>query len=138
MTVSSVASVAAAPQAASSASTATAAAATNALSYNDFISLLISELKNQDPTQPMDPTQMVSQLATVSQVGQSVQTNATLASLLTATSLSQAEQLIGQTITSSDGRSTGQVASVNVTSAGSTATLTDGALVPLDNGVNIQ
>ena len=138
MTLSSVASVAAAPHAASSASTAAAAAATNALSYNDFISLLISELKNQDPTKPMDPSQMVSQLATVSQVSQSVTTNTTLSSLLTATSLSQAEQLIGQTITSSDGRSTGQVASVNVTSAGSTATLTDGALVPLDNGVNIQ
>ena len=138
MTVSAISSAAAAPQPASSASTAAAAAATNALSYNDFISLLISELKNQDPTQPMDPTQMVSQLATVSQVGQSVQTNATLASLLTATSLSQAEQLIGQTITSSDGTSTGQVASVNVTGSRSTATLGNGVQVQLGDGVVIQ
>ncbi len=56
----------------------------------------MSELKNQDPTQPMDPAQMVSQLATVSQVGQAVQTNTTLASLLTSSSLSQAELLVGQ------------------------------------------
>jgi len=138
MTVSSISSVASSPATASGASNAAAAAATNALSYNDFISLLISELKNQDPTQPMDPTQMVTQLATVSQVGQSVQTNATLASLLTATSLSQAEQLIGQTITSSDGRSAGQVASVDVTSSGTTATLTNGAQVPLASGADIQ
>jgi flagellar basal-body rod modification protein FlgD len=74
----------------------------------------------------------------VSQVGQAVQTNATLASLLTATSLSQAEQLIGRTIRSADGSMSGQVAAVDVTSSGSIATLTTGAKVPLGNGVDIQ
>ena len=87
------------------------------LSYNDFLTLLMAEMKNQDPTQPMDPSQMVSQLATVSEVGQAVQTNTTLASLLTATSLAQAEQLIGPTVTSADGSTSGQVASVSVTSS---------------------
>ena len=67
----------------------------------------MSELKNQDPTNPMDPAQMVSQLATVSEVGQAVQTNTTLASLLTANSLSQAELLVGQTISSTDGTTSG-------------------------------
>ena len=138
MTVSSIGSVAATQPTANSTANSAASAATNALSYNDFISLLISELKNQDPTQPMDPTQMVTQLATVSQVGQAVQTNSTLASLLTATSLSQAEQLVGQTITSEDGKSSGKVASVNVTSTGATATLANGTQVPLGNGVKIQ
>jgi flagellar basal-body rod modification protein FlgD len=85
----------------------------------------------------MDPTQMVSQLATVSEVGQAVQTNTTLFSLLTATSLSQAEQLIGQTITSSDGTTKGQVASVNVASSGSTAVLTNGSTISLANGVTV-
>ncbi len=69
---------------------------------------------------------MVSQLATVSEVGQAVQTNTTLSSLLTASSLSQAELLVGTPITSSDGSTSGTVASVNVTSSGATATLTDG------------
>jgi flagellar basal-body rod modification protein FlgD len=32
-----------------------ASAATQSLSYNDFLTLLIAEMKNQDPTQPMDP-----------------------------------------------------------------------------------
>ena len=105
------------PGAAASASTASsaAAAATNSLSYNDFLTLLMAEMKNQDPTQPMDPSQMVSQLATVSEVGQAVQTNTNLTSLLTATSLTQAESLIGRTVTSSDGKISGQVASVSVT-----------------------
>ena len=87
----------------------------------------MAEMKNQDPTQPMDPSQMVSQLATVSEVGQAVQSNTTLASLLTATSLSQAEQLIGRTVTSADGSTSGEVASVSVGSAGAVATLTNGA-----------
>jgi flagellar basal-body rod modification protein FlgD len=86
----------------------------------------------------MDPSQMVSQLATVSEVGQSVQTNTTLASLLTASSLSQAEQLVGQTITSADGSTSGQVASVSVTSSGTIATLTNGGTVSLANGASVQ
>ena len=136
MTVAATSGVAsAAQQGSTSAST---ASATQSLNYNDFLTLLMAEMKNQDPTQPMDPAQMVSQLATVSEVGQAVQTNTNLASLLTATSLTQAEQLVGQTITSSDGSTSGQVASVSVTSTGAVATLTNGATVSLANGATIQ
>jgi flagellar basal-body rod modification protein FlgD len=123
---------------AASASAAHPTAATQTLGYDDFLTLLMAEMKNQDPTQPMDPSQMVSQLATVSEVGQSVQTNATLASLLTATSLSQAEQLVGRTVTSADGSTSGEVASVSVTSTGAVATLTNGATVSLANGASVQ
>jgi flagellar basal-body rod modification protein FlgD len=80
---------------------------------------------------------MVSQLASVSQVGQAVQTNTMLASLLTATSLSQAEQLIGKNIESSDGTVAGQVSTVNVGSNGIVATLSDGRQVTLGAGVTI-
>ena len=104
----------------SAANTLHAAASTNQLSYNDFLTLLMAELKNQDPTQPMDATQTVAQLATVSEVGQSVQANKTLSSLLTATSLAQAPMLVGQTITSADGSTTGTVAlTLGVASAAS-------------------
>ena len=108
------------------------------LDYNDFLTLLMAEMKNQDPTQPMDPSQMVSQLATVSEVGQSVQMNANLASLLTSKSLAQAEGLIGRTISSPDGSTSGQVTSVSVTSAGAVATLANGATVPLADGATVQ
>jgi flagellar basal-body rod modification protein FlgD len=134
--------VAAASQISSAATAATTssqtASATQSLNYNDFLTLLMAEMKNQDPTQPMDPAQMVSQLATVSEVGQSVQMNANLSALLTATSLSQAESLIGRTVTSADGSASGQVASVRVTGAGATATLTNGASVSLADGATVQ
>jgi len=119
------------------AQTSTAASTTSttqSLSYNDFLTLLMAEMKNQDPTQPMDPSTMVSQLATVSEVGQAVQTNTTLSSLLTASSLSQVEGLVGATITSSDGSTSGTVASVSVTSSGATATLTSGQTVSRQRG----
>jgi flagellar basal-body rod modification protein FlgD len=114
------------------------AASTTSLSYDDFLTLLMTELQHQDPTQPMDPTQMVSQLATVSDVAQAVQTNQTLSAMLNTNSLTQAEVLVGQTITSSDGQTTGVVSSVSVSSTGTTATLTDGSQVSLGNGVTIQ
>jgi flagellar basal-body rod modification protein FlgD len=138
MTVTAPSPVSTPAASTSAASSSAAPAASQSLNYNDFLSLLMAEMKNQDPTQPMDPSQMVSQLATVSEVGQAVQTNTSLASLLTATSLNQAEQLVGQTITSSDGSTSGQVASVSVTSTGAVATLTNGSTVPLANGATVQ
>ena len=116
----------------------TAAAATNSLSYDDFITMLMTELQHQDPTQPMDPTAMVSQLATVSEVGQSVKTNQTLSAMLNTSSLAQAEMMIGQTVTSTDGKTSGIVSSVTVSSAGTVATLTDGGTIPLATGATIQ
>lgn len=105
--------------------------------YNQFLTLLMAEIKNQDPTQPMDPTQSVTQLATISGVQQAMQTNATLSSLLTTSSLAQAEQLIGHNVTSEDGKTSGKVVSVNVTSSGSTATLADGSTISLNSGIQI-
>jgi flagellar basal-body rod modification protein FlgD len=120
-----------------SGSSSSAAAPSATVDYNQFLNLLIAEIKNQDPTQPMDPTQSVTQLATISGVQQAMQSNATLTSLLTTSSLSQAEQLVGRTITSADGTTTGQVASVNVSATGSVATLTNGNTITLANGVSV-
>ena len=73
-------------------------AASASLNYNQFLQLLMTEMQNQDPTQPMDPTQQLSQLASFSAVEQQVQTNTTLTSLLNTTALSQAESAVGRTV----------------------------------------
>jgi flagellar basal-body rod modification protein FlgD len=47
-----------------------------------FISLLVTELQSQDPTQPMDPTQMVGQMFSMNQLQQLIDINSTLSSAL--------------------------------------------------------
>ena len=46
--------------------TTTKDAASATLDYNAFLNLLIAEMKNQDPTQPMDDQAFLTQLATFS------------------------------------------------------------------------
>jgi flagellar basal-body rod modification protein FlgD len=107
------------------------------LDYNAFLKLLIAQLKNQDPTQPMDSTDFVAQLATFSQVEQSLATNSKLDSLLTASSLTIADAVIGRLVTSADGATTGTVASVKITANGPIATLTNGSEVSLGSGISV-
>jgi flagellar basal-body rod modification protein FlgD len=68
---------------------------------NTFLQLLVAQLKNQDPTNPMDSSQMTSQLAQINTVSGISQLNTTLTSLatqLTAGQQSQAALLIGSTV----------------------------------------
>ncbi len=136
MSISSVntATNANAASAANSASTSTATATAATVNYNEFLQLLVAELQNQDPTKPADPTQYMSQLASFSSVEQQVQTNSTLDSLLVA----QAGGLVGQTVTSADGKTSGVVASIQTSaSGGAVATLQNGNTVTLGAGVTI-
>jgi flagellar basal-body rod modification protein FlgD len=45
------------------------------ITANDFLTLLVSELKNQDPTQPTDPNQYITQLAQVNSLQQLISIN---------------------------------------------------------------
>ncbi|MDX8457469.1 flagellar hook assembly protein FlgD [Mesorhizobium humile] len=109
-----------------------------AVDYQSFLKLLIAEMKNQDPTKPMDSTQYVAQLATFSQVEQSVQTNTKLDQIMSSSALSQADAIIGRNITSADGKTSGTVASVTLSSSGLIAVLQDGTKVPVGAGVSIK
>ena len=57
----------------------------NGLSAGDlqstFINLLVTELQNQDPTQPVDPTQMVAQMVSLNQLDQLILVNQNLEAL---------------------------------------------------------
>ena len=62
------AQTAAAAAAASTSSGSSGKAAMPQISQSDFLSLIIAQLKNQDPTQPADPNQFVNELASLSEV----------------------------------------------------------------------
>lgn len=106
--------------------------------YQSFLRLLVAQMKNQDPTKPMESTEYVAQLATFSQVEQSIQMNTKLEQMLRASSMSQADALIGREITSADGKTTGVVEEVRLTSTGLIAVLTDGKEVPVVEGVRVR
>lgn len=53
-----------------------------------FISLLVTELQSQDPTQPMDPTQMVGQMFSMNQLQQLISINQTLSAAFPAANTS--------------------------------------------------
>jgi flagellar basal-body rod modification protein FlgD len=105
--------------------------------YNSFLRLLVAQMKNQDPMKPIDATQYVSQIASFSNVEQAVQTNAKLDVLMTSFALSQADGVIGRTITSADGSVTGTVAAVRVVSGGAVAVLDTGKELLLGPGIVI-
>jgi flagellar basal-body rod modification protein FlgD len=89
-------------------STPTQAAASQPLSkqtvtQDDFLKLLIAQLQNQDPLQPMDNQQFAVQLATFNSLEQLIGINNKLGSLQTsqgATNQFNAASLIGKSITS--------------------------------------
>ena len=108
------------------------------MNADTFLQLLMAQLQNQDPTKPMDSTEYVGQLATFSQVEQATKTNQKLDSLLTSSFLNQADAIIGRTLTSADGLTTGTVQSVRVTGDGVMAKLADGREMLLASGISIS
>ncbi|MGB6488786.1 MAG: flagellar hook capping FlgD N-terminal domain-containing protein [Steroidobacteraceae bacterium] len=78
--------------------------ATPQLSQSDFLSLLVAQMQDQDPTQPSDPTAFVNQLASFSEVSgmdsmQSSMNN--LSSSMLASQVASGTSLIGQQVIAS-------------------------------------
>jgi flagellar basal-body rod modification protein FlgD len=109
----------------------------SSLDQDAFLQLLVTQMKTQDPTKPMESTEYMAQLASFSQVEQSVQLNTKLDSLLTSSAIGLAESMIGRTVTSGDGKISGEVVSVKITNEGPMCTLADGKTLMLDDGVVI-
>ena len=108
------------------------------LNYESFLNLLVAQMKNQDPTEPMDATQQMAQLATFSQVEQTIKTNSNLESLLQRTSLQEANSVIGRTVTNEDGTISGVVKEVTLYTDGIVATLESGKKLVIGPGVKVS
>jgi flagellar basal-body rod modification protein FlgD len=70
-----------------------------ALDQNQFLTLMLAQLKNQDPTQPVDSAAFLGQLAQISQVQGLAQLNdsfSSLSSSLTSNQALQASSLLGR------------------------------------------
>lgn len=108
------------------------------LNYDSFLQLLIAQMSNQDPTDPMDASEQVAQLATFSQVEQTIQTNTHLKSMLQAEALTRAGDLIGKAVTTADGETSGMIKEVEVYSDGVVLITEDGDELLLEVGMSFS
>lgn len=69
-----------------------ASAASQGITSNDFLTLLVTEMKNQDPTQPTDPNAYIQQLVGVNSLQQLISINQELAGATTTTGQSNSSQ----------------------------------------------
>ena len=69
------------------------------LDINQFLKLMIAELTNQDPLNPMDNTQLVQQIGSIREIAATDQLTGTLNTLQTGQSLNTASSLIGKRVT---------------------------------------
>jgi flagellar basal-body rod modification protein FlgD len=101
-TISSSPAAASASSAAAIAQTGTTALGSLSGNFSNFLSLLMTQLQNQDPTTPMDSSQFTSELVQFTSVEQQISTNSDLTQLIQLTQASQVEQsasLIGKPVT---------------------------------------
>jgi flagellar basal-body rod modification protein FlgD len=98
MTVTAITSPVTAPPAAADATT--KGIASLADNFNTFLSLLTTQLKNQDPTSPLDSNQFTQQLVQMTGVEQQLNGNSLLKQVVANTSngISTAVTLIGKTV----------------------------------------
>lgn len=73
--------------------------AVNNIDLGSFLTLMIKELQNQDPLNPMDNKDMLTQLSQIRQVGATDKLTSTLDSVLLGQNISSATNLIGAQVT---------------------------------------
>ncbi|ABD86440.1 flagellar hook assembly protein FlgD [Rhodopseudomonas palustris] len=120
-----------ATSATSTAATTTTASSTTSLTSSDFLTLLVTELQNQNPLDPTDTTDFVSQMTSYANFEQQQTLNTNLSSLATSFNsllTLNSTNYIGQTVTAKADSATledGQIAfGYSLNSAASSVTLT--------------
>ncbi|MGN6133145.1 MAG: flagellar hook assembly protein FlgD [Aureliella sp.] len=72
------------------------------VNLDDFLGLLVTEMQNQDPMNPMDNSQMLTQLSQIREIGSTNQLTETLSTLAVGQGLTMASGLIGKKVTALD------------------------------------
>lgn len=117
----------------SSTTTTASTASTNTLGTQDFLKILTTQLRNQDPLSPMNNTEFIAQMAQLSTLQSTQDMGKQLESLLATQQRNQALQMVGREVDyteeGSDAAKTGRVSAALLN--GSTPTLLiDGQQVP--------
>lgn len=110
------------------------------LGEDAFMKLLLAQMSNQDPLNPMEDQDFIAQLAQFNSLNQLTQMSKTLDELVKSQALSQGSALIGKTVSGvgSDGSTiTGVVSGLQLSGSSITLDL-DGQRIPLENVQSVQ
>ncbi|HEX2972500.1 MAG TPA: flagellar hook capping FlgD N-terminal domain-containing protein [Tepidisphaeraceae bacterium] len=110
------------------------------LTADDFIKIMITQLQNQDPTEPMKNEELLSQMSQISQLQSNTSLQKTLSGLAAQNQIGSAGQLIGKMvggIDENDEKVTGLVNSVRVEDGKIYLELDNGKTLPVDNVTDI-
>ncbi|MDX9703450.1 MAG: flagellar hook capping FlgD N-terminal domain-containing protein [Candidatus Auribacterota bacterium] len=106
------------------------------LGKEDFLMLLVAQLGNQDPLDPMDNQDFIAQMATFSQLEQMTNLNSSFDKFLQGQALAQYAPIIGKEVVAYDPDSESDISGIaeSVSFDGSTPSLTiNGKKVDIDN-----
>ncbi len=89
------------------------------MTTNDFLNMLVTELQQQDPTQPVDSSQILDQVSQIDQIQSNQSLTTTLNSVLLEQNVATGSALLNQTITGTDAKGNavnGMVSQVSISS----------------------
>ena len=75
-----------------------------ALTSQDFMTMLLAELKNQDPTQPVSNADLLSQLSQMQSLQSNVELKSTLSDLASNQQISSGASFLGKVVTGTDSK----------------------------------
>lgn len=125
----------------SSTSSSSSSTGTYSLSTQDFITMMVTQLQNQDPLNPTSSQDLLQQESSIGSLEASTDTQTAMQNISLQTQIGSASSLIGKSVTGigTDNNShTGTVTSVSVTSSGANLNLTDGSTLSLTNVSSIE
>jgi len=115
------------------------------MSTDDFLTLLLTELQYQDPTDPMDTSEMISEFNSLSQVSQGEETNGyleTISQSISTMNNSQSIGFIGKTISYTGDETTGSSKTAIVTGItykdGATYLVTDQGEISMESVTEVS
>jgi flagellar basal-body rod modification protein FlgD len=124
----------------STTSSSSSSAGVGTLQGTDFLTLMLAQLQNQDPTNPVDSNTFLSQLAELSEVEGITKLNtsfSTLASSLTTNAAMQASSLLGHTALVASTTATTSTAGATVSGAVSVPQTTSGVVLSITNSAGV-
>ena len=117
------------------------ASKSKSLTTDDFVKMMITQLKNQDPLQPTSNQDLLNQMSQIGQLQSTTDLQNSLKTLSLQNSLSSAGNLIGKMVNGQDERGkplTGLVNSVKVVDGAVSLELDNGKEVSLSNVTGIS